>query len=581
MLKRPIILLFALLYVLLAACDSAASVTVSPEPVLTPPASTAVPTVPPAEIVSSATPVPVETAVPPTAVPTPLPPDLSITGDSISLYPVPQIYTGDKVTFQVRPYIPNNVNPDDVTVTVFVDGLEIGSGNLSDRSLSQDAYGLVKWAWSTDDQAGTHQVQVFVDLNDTIQVGDEDPNNNHITFPVVVYDRDLLPPSEANAAWVMSETACCRVHVVSGTAAYRDLPDLLVEVETAVKQAAARLNEEPQRKLDIYFVDRVIGQGGYAGSDLVVSYLDRDYTGILLHQVLVHELVHLIDQQFAPQRISFLAEGIAVWASGGHYKPENLDQRAAALVELDHYVPLTTLVNDFYPVRHEIGYLQAASFVNYLIEKYGWTQFREFYSNAQVDDAPTAAQALDLNLQIHYNQTLASLEAEWLAYLNGLKWDATAVADLETSLYLYDIMRQYQQQYDPSAYFLTAWLPYPGEVRQNGTPADLTRHPQAEINITLEVMLQAASQNLLAGNFNRANVILDSVSRVLNTNGSFQDPLAENYRRIVHQAIAQNYQVQAVDLSGEKAQVWATRAGSDVLVPLTFSLKGQDWQLLN
>lgn len=579
MLKRVII--FTVLVLFLTGCKSTTGEAITAAPTLPPPTLTPEQTGLPPFITPSATPQPEVTAVPPTATPTSLPPDLSITSDSVSVYPAPQIYTGDKVSFQVRPYIPQTVNPDDVTITVFVDGLEMGSSTINDRSLNQEAYGLVKWVWETSDRAGTHQVQLFLDINDTIQIGDENPNNNQITFPVVVYDRALLPAAEANATWVMAETNCCRVHVVSGTAAYRDLPELLVEVETAVQQAATRLNEEPRKTLDIYFVDRVIGQGGYAGSDLVVSYLDRDYAGIALHQVLVHELVHLLDQQFAPQRLTFLAEGIAVWASGGHYKPESIDQRAAALLELNRYVPLSDLVNGFYPVQHEIGYLEAASFVKYLIDNYGWTQFREFYSSAKVDDAPTEAQALDLNLQIHYNQSLTSLEAGWLAYLKKLQWDGTAVADLEATLYLYDTMRIYQQQYDPAAYFLTAWLPYPSEVRQNGTPADLTRRPQAEINVTLEAMLQAASQNLLAGDFNRANVILDSVNRVLASDGSFQDPLAESYRSIVHAAIAQNYQVQRVNLSGEQAQVWVTKPGSNILIDLTFSLQGQDWLLLN
>jgi hypothetical protein len=581
MFKRSVIFVFTLLLLPLAGCNRAVNDPVTPVPTPALTVSTIEPTGQPPSAVPSVTPQPEVTAVPPTPVPTPFPPDLSITSDSVFIYPAPQIYTGDKVTFQIRPYVPPIVNSDDVIITVFVDGLEVGSSILNDRDLDQGAYGLVKWAWETSDRAGTHQVQVFLDLHDAIQVGDENPNNNQITFPVVVVDRSQLPPTEANATWVMAETACCRVHVVSSTAAYRDLPALLVEVETAMQQAISRLNENPQKTFDIYFINRVIGQGGYAGSELVVSYLDRDYTGIELHQVLVHELIHLLDQQFAPQRISFLAEGVAVWASGGHYKPEDIDQRAAALLELDRYVPLTSLINDFYPVQHEIGYLQAASFVKYLIDTYGWTRFRDFYSNATLDDAAAPAQAVDVNLQIYYNQTLAGMEEEWLAYLRELQWDGTAVSDLEITLYLYDTMRAYQQQYDPSAYFLTAWLPYPSEVRQTGTPADLTRRPQAELNVTLEVMLQAAGQNMLAGDYNRANVILDSVHRVLTTNGGFQDPLAENYRSIVNLAMSNNYQVQRVNLSGERAQVWVTEAGHNTLTPITLTMKNQEWLLVN
>ena len=153
------------------------------------------------------------------------------------------------------------------------------------------------------------------------------------------------------------------VHVVSETAAYRDLSSLLIEVENAFQHSSAILSEPINKKYDVYLVNRVIGQGGYAGNSMVVSYLDRHYASTGLQQVLIHEAVHLLDRQFAPGRITFLAEGVAVWASGGHYKPENIEQRAAALLEIDRYIPLSALIDDFYPVQHEIGYLQAAGTV--------------------------------------------------------------------------------------------------------------------------------------------------------------------------------------------------------------------------
>ena len=54
------------------------------------------------------------------------------------------------------------------------------------------------------------------------------------------------------------------------------------------------------------------------------------------------------------------------YASGGHYKSEDVDQAAAALITLDEFVPLKQLIDRFYPVQHEAGYLEAAGLVNYL-----------------------------------------------------------------------------------------------------------------------------------------------------------------------------------------------------------------------
>ncbi|MCP4426156.1 MAG: hypothetical protein GY803_16815 [Chloroflexi bacterium] len=523
----------------------------------------------------------VSATMPATATPSPIPPDLSIARDDVVLYPGPQLYAGDKVTFQLRPYLPDNVQPEEVTVTVLVDGKEIGEGVLNEHSLSGDAFGLIKWAWDTNNQVGQSQVRVILDKNDAILVGDENPNNNQVAFSVVVHDRQLLPEAEANAAWVTASTDCCQVHVVSGTAAYRDLPQLLEEVETAVQQAVARLDEDPQRPIDVYFIDRIIGQGGYAGSELVISYPDRNYAGIALHQVLVHETIHIIDRQFAPRRIAFLAEGLAVWASGGHYKPEDIAQQAAALLSLELALPIAELADNFYPIQHEIGYLQAASFVDFLIDRYGWSRFREFYQAVTYDDVRPPSETLNIHLQIHYNKTLAAMEADWLAHLNRLPWDETAVADLQTTLRLYNAIRRYQRLYDPAAHFLDAWLPYPNEVREVGNPADLTRRPQSETNIALELMLQAAGESLQSSDYNRANVILDSVRRVLDTNGLFQDPLAFSYQNIVRLTANNGYEAQRVVLSGDQAMIWVTDARSNTLIPLNLFLEGQEWVLID
>jgi len=297
--------------------------------------------------------------------------------------------------------------------------------------------------------------------------------------------------------------------------------------------------------------------------------------------VLIHEAVHIIDRQFAPERITFMAEGLAVWGSGGHYKPEDIDQRAAALVTLNQYVPLAQLIDNFYPVQHEIGYLEAAGFLNYLINSYGWPQFKQFYADVTADDATTMSQAVDLNLQQYYGITLAQAEADWMAYLGSLPEDRDVLIDLQTTIRYYNVMRRYQRFYDPTAYFLTAWLPYPGALQTDGNPADLTRHPQDEINVTLEVMLQAADTALRAGDQNKANVLLDSITRVLDNDGVFIDPLAASYLNLVRLLSNQGYEVQAVVLEGERAIVQASTANTAVLTQLTLTLSGQNWILSN
>lgn len=517
---------------------------------------------------------PTETAVPPQ-------PDLSIGEKDVFIYPVPNVYAGDRVTFQVVAHMPDTVDPQTVTVHVLVNYQDVAEGTLSSRNLGGDAVGLFEWAWDTTGEVGDQLVHVILDRYDTITEGDENRDNNQVALTVPVLDPQTLPLNERNATWVSAETTCCNVYVVSGTAAYRDLPELLVTVETAVEKAVLSIEEELGRKIDIYLIDRVIGQGGYAGNAIVVSYLDRQYASRAFAEVLTHEAVHIIDRQFAPERITFLAEGLAVWGTGGHYKIEDLDQRSAALVALDQYIPLQQLIDDFYPIQHEIGYLESAGFINYLIKTYGWLQFKQFYADVTAEDAPTMSQAIDLNLEQYFGVTLAQAEADWLAYLADLPEDRNQIIDLQTTIRYFNVMRRYQRLYDPTAYFLTAWLPYPGALQSEGNPADLTRHPQDEINVTLEVMLLASDTALRTGDYNRANVLLDSVTRVLDNDGIFIDPLAASYLNLVRTLAAQGYEAQSVTLEGDRAMVQVTGVNTAVLSDLTLVLSGQNWVFSN
>lgn len=567
-------------FLLLAACTFTPNGQVD-EATLAPTVGDVSPTTtptPPSLPTSTSIPVPTLT---PTAVPVAAATDLTIDPQNIYLYPGPKIFSGDRITFQVLPHLPASVAADMVSVHVLVDDNIVGSGNLNDRNLDGEAVSVFKWAWDTTDMAGVHEVQIVLDRDDHIQLGDENANNNQVTMMVTVNEAKNRPFLEVDAGWVEAESNCCFIHAISGTAAARDLPELTAMTETAVQEAASRLNEPLADKIEFFFVDKVIGHGGYAGSSIVISYLDRDYAGTGLHEVLVHESSHIIDRQFAPNRIVFLTEGLAVWTSGGHFKPDDLNQRAAALVATGHYMPLHELINDFYHAQHEASYSQAAGFVSYLIDSYGWPTFRNFYSDVTADDAPTLAEAVDLNLQTYYGKGLTEIESQWLAYLGALPPDRTEVTDLLTTIRYYDVVRAYQLSYDPTAHFLTAWLPAPQDVQENGNTADLTRHPRSEINVTLEVMLQAADMAVRANNYELANILLDSITRVLETGGNFIDPMSVSYLNIVRSAERLGFEVQQVELMGNDARVYVTSATKTTLNSLNFTLSRGTWVLIN
>lgn len=507
--------------------------------------------------------------------------DLALTADDVFVYPGPDVYSGDDVTFYVLAQVPDSISPSDVEVELQIQDLLTLTSALNGRNLAGEAVGLFAWAWETEGLAGDYAATVTLDPGDEITVGDENPDNNQVTLSVPVHPSRFRPPQEIGASWVTADTDCCILHVVSGTAAHRDLSRLRETVDAAVQEAAARLRVEQQEKIDIYLIDRVIGQGGYAGSNIVVSYLDRNYAGGGLYEVLMHEAVHVLDRQFAPNRIAFLAEGLAVWATGGHYKQENVDQRMGALRRAGLYLPLPDLIEEFYLQQHEISYLQAAGFISYLVNTYGWERVKAFYSAVTPRDGMTLVQVMEQTSQNHFGASLDQVEAGWMAYLDDIPHDPQVTADLLATIRYYDLMRRYQLHYDPTAHFLKAWLPYPQELEERQLTAELTRHPTAEFNVTLEVMLGAVDRALMAGEHTRANVILDSVERVLDNSGQFVDPLSVNYHELVTKLTDLGFEVHQVELEGNRAVAQVTEGRRVTLRAVTMVLRNQAWILLH
>ncbi|MCB0014137.1 MAG: hypothetical protein KDE34_19630 [Anaerolineales bacterium] len=514
----------------------------------------------------------------PGIVPTVATDELSLMPDDVVLFPVPAIYAGDLVSFQILPDVPADLAPDEILVQIFVDGEILVEGGLVSRNLAGQSIGLFEWVWDTTSREGVHELRVVLDPDDRIQVGDLNQADNEVRLDVLVKGAADRPVAERNAAWLTHETESAVIHVITGTAAHRDLEFVSGIVDAAIQQASQAVGATPAEKLQLYLIERVIGQGGYAGSVMVISYLDRDYAGDGFYEVLVHESVHLIDRQFAPNRIPFLGEGVAVWATGGHYKIEDIDRRAAALLETGLYIPLPALIDDFYPVQHEIGYLAAAGFEKYLIDQYGWGRFRDFYASFDLQPGERYSAAVDRQLQTHYGLTLAQAEVNWLAFLRSLSLTEADVADLLGTVRYYNVMRHYQRTYDPTAYYLEAWLPFPGYALEQGITADFIRHPQTPENIALETMLVATDRALRAGDFQLAAVQLDSIEQVLAT-GKFADPLSANYLQLVKQADTLGYEVQVIELTGRSATVLATPAGSSDLRQLHFDLNGGAWVL--
>jgi hypothetical protein len=446
---------------------------------------------------------------------------------------------------------------------------------------SHDGEVWLQWVWDTTGLVGPQMISVVLDPDDEMQIGDEDPDNNLVVRTIDLQPRAELPTLWDGARWIKRESACCAFHFISGSAAARDIEQLMAVADEAIAFVGEQLGEEMgDDKLGVYLINRVLAHGGFASDAIVISYLDRFYAGGELAQVFRHEGIHVLDRRFAQIRPTLLGEGLAVYLSGGHYQKEPIAERAAALLSLDLYIPLSDLVNDFYPSQHEIGYLEAAGFVGFLIDRFGWDAFKTFYSDIQSDQA-SQADMIDAALQKHFGLTLSEAEADWLATLRALTPPPTEVTDLRLTIDFYETMRRYQRDWDPSAYYLGVWLPSLKEAERRGVTADFTRRPTGVVNITLEAMFIAADRALDAGAYALANELLAAINTVLDADGDVEtNPLAAEYMSLVRATAQAGYQAQQVELDGAVARVLTTIEDGADTVELTFARRAGAWHLV-
>ena len=556
-LRFPFSLLPLLAFLLLACAITTPTVSPAPSPV--PPTALPSPT--------------------PTPTPTPLPTDLYITAADVILYPVPDLYSGDLVTFDVTLHNLGQINPYDVHVGIYhqTPDRALGEGIVGYPAFDGVPRARVYWAWDTAGLEGEQSLLVWADPDDLIQEGDEDPENNVVTITVQIHPADERPSVEVGATWATTTTDCCIFHYLTGTAAERDLSTISAVAEEAMDHVESQLHATMSDRFEIYLISRVIGHGGYARGWFALSYLDRHYAGSELEPVLRHEATHSLDlvalTDWAP---AIMREGLAVMVAGGHFKPEPIPERAAALLELDWYIPLDELADDFYRHQHEIGYLEAAAFVTYLLETHGWDGFLRFYTALDPSHG-TDPEVLNAALVETFGAGLAATEEDFLRWLEAHPPLPEHVLDLQNTVRLFDTIRRYQEIYEPSAYFWSGWLPNPAEAESWEITTDFLRHPRAPENVALETMLIAAQDALVAGDFTRTEALLDAVEDVL-ARGAFADPLAAEYLAVVQAVAAAGYEAQGISLEGRTARVQAIADWPD-LVELRLSRTAAGWMV--
>jgi hypothetical protein len=423
---------------------------------------------------------------------------------SVEFHPDGGLYVGDKVSMEV--ITPPGYDAAEKSVEVSADGEEIGTAAFTSFGIAGRKEATITRAWDTaGHEAGPHVLD-FAVL----------PAGPAWSQSVTLLPAADLPPPLAEAHWASATSDCCIISYITGTEAERDIASLEQTADVEAGSVEQELHATPEEKIQLVFMPRVLGHGGFASDGIYVSYLDRNYAGSSTAQVLHHELVHWFDnKQGGDLRPTMLVEGLAVYLSGGHFKPEALPPRAAALLEMDWYIPLRELTDNFYPSQHEIGYIEAGALIQYLVETYGWEAFNDFYRDMHPQPSGKQSDAMNAALQAHFGITLEQLEGQWQDSLRAMPPDPTARQDVVLSVQFYDTVRRYQQAFDASAYFRTAWLPDGAEMRRQGITADFLRHPDGEANIALETLLVQADASLRAGDYASTAAKIEAAQQML------------------------------------------------------------------
>jgi len=512
---------------------------------------------------------PAATSTPWRATPTPAKGVYVLRPDQVFLRPDPLLYTGDVVSF-ILDADDAPASWQEARVRVFHRGTQIAEGQIGRFGIGERARATLIWAWETRDLTGEQELVFSVTPANDRSAG----GAATLTMTVNLHASNERPQPEPLARWAQTESACCIFHYLTGTAAARDIEQIKTDADRAFERVRSVLGVTQEKKVVFNMLSRLLGHGGFASDEISLTYIDRNPVGNRLGNIFTHEGTHVLDRQLARAKPILLTEGLAVYVAGGHFKPEDLELRAAALLKWGRYLPLAELADNFYPSQHEIGYLEGGAFINYLVGRYGLDQFKKFYGSFQ--NASSDSQMLNAALRRTYGQTLAELEAEMLAKLRALDVPAEQVDDLRLTVELFDTLRRYQQLNDPAAYFLTTWLPNGTEARRRQIVADFVRHPTAPENIALEAMLADANRALEQGEFDTTEALLTSVNRVLDAHNLFFDPLAAQYLRAVTQLQAAGYEAQTINLDAGVAT-----AIKDWPKVETWQMENDQWRIAN
>lgn len=488
-----------------------------------------------------------------TTEPPPPPPTARLTPRAIWLFPGPDHYEGDLLTAQVPL---NRFDADTLTeATVTLDGAEVPvSGSLSGDPLLGD-YLMFASAVDTTDLSGDHVLRVVATVDGVVI---------DVTQDFTVHPDSERPSQEVSANWISVEAGCCTVYVLESSAAERDIALLASIVEETTDEVEDRFGLEIA-PIDLVLLDVLWGNGGYAGGEVAISYLDRDFgprTADTVALTFVHEFTHAISRSLDSANTPWpLNEAMAVYVTGGHFKDQPLGARAKALATLGLLLPLDDFLSEFTDLQHEARYVQAGALADYVVETFGWEAWLDLYGaevgegswSDWMDAASSAVLGIDL-------ETLDAGFQEWV----DRQPLGNQVQDLELTIALQTVRREYQAAYAPYPnYFIYE------SVRDAPQVAVALREAGDPVAAAVETFIAYAQELVLEGHLNEAGPVIDELETIIDS-GTVEGSLVTPFLELALAVDAEGFELLAYDPASGTGTVTATEPD---LVPILVSVE--------
>jgi hypothetical protein len=479
----------------------------------------------------------------------------------IHAYPGPDHFEGDILSFEI--ILDRGFYEDTSMVNMKLDNLtEI---SVPARLLTYDRL-FIPLALNTANMVGNHQLKFSI-LNGSL---------NHI------YSFEVLPATmrqltERDSIWMTYQSGCCVLHYLSNTAAMRDIESIAKTIDDSAKKIEIISNKKIDQRLRIYLIDRIWGNGGFAvDKDIGITYTDRNAgplrNRIGLETVAVHELSHSMNIGNEMQKntsLNFSSEGVAVFVSGGHYKPEPIEKRVAALYHLGYYVPVGEDIG-----QHELGYLHSAAVLTYISQRYGQDAVWKFLSSKNCSG--NMDNSLNCGLQQNFGISLVEFNQDFEKWTKNID-PGDQVDDLRLTIELQDMRRHYQNEYAPPPEFISYDLP---DIQSHqGYISVLTRKFNAPVNVAIELLIAAGQQAIIDKRYKEAEGIILLLNQTL-SQGTIEDINVKNYLDIVIKLNERGYNAVYLDIQKDNAKALVSN-GSLEIINLTL-LKSEDiWDIVS